>query len=144
MSVRNLKYNQFGTVDCEIEHPTYGWIPFTASQNDVEKTSVDIYNKAINGDFGPIADYVPEVQPVVIPNIVTMRQARLALLQSGLLSQVQTAIDSLPSPQKEAAQIEWDYSSEVHRDKPFVQLLGAALGLSEQQLDDLFLLASTL
>jgi hypothetical protein len=77
-------------------------------------------------------------------NVVTMRQARLALLQQGLLSQVQSAIDALPSPQKEAAQIEWDYSSEVHRDKAFVQTLAAALGLSEQQLDDLFLLASTL
>lgn len=77
-------------------------------------------------------------------HIVTMRQARLALLQQGLLPQVQTAINSLPSPQKEAAQIEWDYSSEVHRDKPFVQLLGSALGLSDEQLDSLFELASTL
>lgn len=86
-----------------------------------------------------------EVQSqVFIPTVVTMRQARLALLQQGLLYQVQTAIDSLPSPQKEAAQIEWDYSSEVHRDKPFVQLLGAALGLTEEQLDNLFTLASTL
>lgn len=86
-----------------------------------------------------------EMQPeVFIPSVVTMRQARLALLQQGLLSQVQTAIDSLPSPQKEAAQIEWDYSSEVHRDKPFVQLLGAALGLSDEQLDDLFILAAGL
>lgn len=86
-----------------------------------------------------------EIQPeIFVPTVVTMRQARLALLQQGLLFQVQTAIDSLPSPQKEAAQIEWDYSSEVHRDKPFVQLLGAALGLTEEQLDNLFVLASTL
>lgn len=84
-------------------------------------------------------------QPVLQkPQAVTMRQARLALLQQGLLPQVQLAIDSLPSPQKEAAQIEWDYSSEVHRDKPFVLTLGAALGLTEVQLDDLFTLASTL
>jgi len=89
-----------------------------------------------------------EIQSVqhtfVSPSVVTMRQARLALLQQGILHQVQLAIDSLPSPQKEAAQIEWDYSSEVHRNKPFVQLLGAALGLSEEQLDSLFALASTL
>ena len=76
-----------------------------------------------------------EVQPqVFIPKIVTMSRARLALLQQGLLSQVQAAIDSLPSPQKEAAQIEWDYSSEVHRNKPFVQSLGATLELTEEQL----------
>ena len=144
MQVRNLKYNQLGTIDCEIEHPSYGWIPFTSSPDDSEPLGVEIYNRAVNGEFGAVEEYVPVPPVVSIPSFVTMRQARLALLQQGLLSQVQMAIDSLPSPQKEAAQIEWDYSSEVHRDKPFVQLLGAALGLSEQQLDDLFLLASTL
>lgn len=144
MQVKNLKYNQLGTIDCEIEHPSYGWIPFTASPDDSEPLGVEIYNQAINGEFGAVEEYVP-TQPVIsIPSFVTMRQARLALLQQGLLSQVQIAIDSLPSPQKEAAQIEWDYSSEVHRNKPFVQLLSAALGLTEEQLDDLFVLASTL
>ena len=144
MQVRNLKYNQLGTIDCEIEHPSYGWIPFTASPDDSEHLGVEIYNRAIDGEFGTVAEYVPVPPVVSIPSFVTMRQARLALLQQGLLSQVQAAIDSLPSPQKEAAQIEWDYSSEVHRNKPFVQLLGAALGLTEEQLDNLFLLASTL
>lgn len=80
----------------------------------------------------------------VIPTIVTMRQARLALLQAGKLSAVQVAIDALPSPQKEAALIEWDYSSEVHRDKPFVQMLGAVIGLTSAQLDQLFIDASKL
>ena len=85
-----------------------------------------------------------EVEPeVYIPSIVTMRQARLALLESNKLHLVQPAIDSLPSPQKEAAQIEWEYSAEVHRNKEFVQLLGAALGLTSEDLDNLFLLAST-
>lgn len=144
MQVKNLKYNQLGTIDCEIEHPSYGWIPFTASPDDIETLGKEIYNKAISGEYSEIAEYVAPPVQVLIPSFVTMRQARLALLQQGLLSQVQTAIDSLPSPQKEAAQIEWDYSSEVHRDKPFVQLLGSTLGLSDEQLDSLFELASTL
>jgi hypothetical protein len=72
-----------------------------------------------------------------------MRQARLALLEANKLHLVQSAIDALPSPQKEAAQIEWEYSAEVHRNKEFVQLLGTALGLTSGDLDTLFLLAST-
>jgi hypothetical protein len=79
----------------------------------------------------------------VIPSVVTMRQARLALLETSKLHLVDLAIDSLPSPQKEAAQIEWEYSGEVHRNKEFVLLLGAALGLTSEDLDNLFLLAST-
>lgn len=86
----------------------------------------------------------PPAPPVGVPSVVTMRQARLALLGAGLLAQVDAAIDALPSPQKEAARIEWEYSQEVHRDRPFVALLGAAMGLSEQQLDDLFTVAATL
>lgn len=80
----------------------------------------------------------------VVPRIVTMRQARLALLGAGLLQQVDQAISALPEPQQSAARIEWDYSSEVHRDRAFVQQLGQALGLSEEQLDALFIQAAAL
>lgn len=74
------------------------------------------------------------------PKTVTMRQARLALLQSGLLDAVESAVTGAGK----AAQIEWEYSSEVHRDKALVKALTPALGLTEEQLDDLFALAASL
>jgi len=80
----------------------------------------------------------------VVPRSVTMRQARLALLAAGKLGAVDAAIASLPSPQKEAAQIEWEFSSVVERDRPLVQTLGPALGLSESELDQLFITAVAL
>ena len=145
MQVKNPSYNSVGTIDLEIEHPTYGWIPFTASPADTEPLGKELYAKAISGDYGAIQPYVePEPLPPAIPTVVTMRQARLALLQAGLLSLVQSAIASMESPAKEAAEIEWEYSQEVQRNKPFVQMLGTSLGLTEEQLDNLFLLASTL
>lgn len=73
---------------------------------------------------------------------VTMRQARLALLAAGKLGQIDAAIDSLPSPQKEAARIEWEYSQEVHRQKPLVLDLAPLLGLDDAALDALFVAAS--
>lgn len=73
-----------------------------------------------------------------VPDSVTMRQARLALLGAGLLAQVDGAIDSLGEPAKSAARIEWEYSQTVERHKPFVLMLGAALGLTNKQIDDLF------
>lgn len=79
-----------------------------------------------------------------VPQSVTMRQARLALLAAELLPNVTTAINALASPQKEAAQIEWEYSQTVERTRGFVLLLGAALGLTNEQLDDLFRQAATL
>ena len=43
---------------------------------------------------------------VAVPQTVTMRQARLALLGAGLLAGVDAAIASLPEPDKSAAIIE--------------------------------------
>ncbi len=82
--------------------------------------------------------------PPVVPPSVTMRQARLALLGAGLLDDIDAAINALPSPQKEAARIEWEYSQEVHRHNGFVSVLAPLLGLTEAQTDALFLVAGGL
>jgi len=82
--------------------------------------------------------------PAVVPQTVTMRQARLALLGAGYLDAVEAAINGMPSPQKEAARIAWDFSSEVQRNFGLVASLGPALGLSSAQIDALFISASGL
>lgn len=46
MNYRNAKYNVFGTIDCEIEHPVHGWIPFTADPNDVEPLGAEVFDAA--------------------------------------------------------------------------------------------------
>jgi hypothetical protein len=32
-----------GAIDCEINHPHYGWVPFTASPDDVEEHGRALY-----------------------------------------------------------------------------------------------------
>lgn len=87
-----------------------------------------------------IEDYINA--PITIPAVLTMRQARLALLGAGLLGNVETAIAGLPSPLKEAALIEWEYSNEVQRHNGFVEQLAPLLGLTSQQIDALFIQAA--
>jgi hypothetical protein len=87
---------------------------------------------------------LPPVSPPPVPTVVTMRQARLALLQTGRLEQVNSAIATMPGVDGEAARIEWEFSSTVERNRPLVQGLRPSLGLSEADLDDLFRLAATL
>jgi hypothetical protein len=93
-----------------------------------------------------LEDGVWVIPPVIIPipQEITMRQARLVLLERGLLANVQPAIDSLPEPNKTKAQIEWEYSNALQRDNPFVTTLGTALGLSSDDIDNLFITASRL
>jgi hypothetical protein len=79
-----------------------------------------------------------------VPSSVTMRQARIALSRAGLLGAVQTAITALPSQQREEAQIEWDYSSEVQRYNGFVSSLGPLMNLTPLQIDNLFITAAQL
>jgi adenosyl cobinamide kinase/adenosyl cobinamide phosphate guanylyltransferase len=79
-----------------------------------------------------------------VPKQVTMRQARLALLQDGLLTQVNDLIAAMEGTEGEAARIEWEYAQEVRRDSELVIALASMLELTEQQVCDLFLLANTL
>ena len=91
------------------------------------------------------ATYVPpEPVPPYVPASVTMRQARLALLGAGLLASIDAAIDGLPSPQKEAARIEWEYAAEVQRSSGLVPMMGVALGIDDATLDALFIGAAAL
>jgi hypothetical protein len=71
---------------------------------------------------------------------VTMRQARLALLQQGHYATIQAAM----SMQSEAAKIEWEYATTVTRDSVLTQAMIAVLGLSATDADDLFILAGGL
>lgn len=83
-----------------------------------------------------------EVLPAPAPNFVTMRQARIALLQTGLLSQVNEAIANMPGLVGDAARIEWEFSSTVERNRPMLAALISSLNLTDAQVDDLFRLAA--
>lgn len=81
-----------------------------------------------------------QVTAITLPSRLTMRQTRLALLNAGLLDQVMASISQMP----QASQIEWEFASSVDRDNPLVASLAAALQLTTQQLDNLFIEGSKL
>lgn len=89
------------------------------------------------GAFSPPA---PAPAPVVIPTTVSMRQARLALLQVNLLATVDAAI----ATGGEADRITWEYATEVHRTDALVANMAVALSLNDEGLDSLFTLAASL
>jgi len=80
----------------------------------------------------------PPVPLAPVPEVVSPRQARLALLGIGLLDTVETALKALPGPQGRAALIDWEYATEVQRHSPLIAALAPALGLTSEQVDDLF------
>lgn len=84
-----------------------------------------------------IKAYVPEK---FVPSIVSMRQARLALLDAGILDDVQGAVDF----GDRATQISWEFATEVRRNDPLVETLAKQLPLSSEEVDNLFVKAATL
>lgn len=88
------------------------------------------------------SDAITEAEALLIvnvPQVVTMRQVRLALLEVGLLAVIETAI---VSGTDEAMKIEWEYATEVQRDWDSLIALATTLNMSSVQLDNLFVLAS--
>lgn len=97
------------------------------------------------GDLWDGVSFIPaQPEPAKVPQSVTMRQARLALLQAGKLSTVNAAIAAMGGAQGEAARIEWEFSNEVQRGQPLVAALAPVLGMTSEQLDQLFITAAGL
>ena len=88
-------------------------------------------------DHADVQAFLNPVQPV---RAVTMRQARLALHAAGKLSAIDAAIAQIGG----AAQIEWEYATEVRRDWPLVAQVAAGLNMTEAELDALFTQAALL
>jgi hypothetical protein len=82
----------------------------------------------------------------LVPESVSARQIRLWLVQHGIsLAQVDAAIDAIPDQlQRDSVRVEWDYAPYVERSHPMLIPLAAALGLTEQQVDQAFTEAATI
>jgi len=83
---------------------------------------------------------ITDAPPPPVPDTVSARQARLALLQGGILASVEAMI----ARQDKATRITWEYATEFRRDDPLLTQLAQNLGLSEAEIDQFFTLASTL
>jgi hypothetical protein len=74
-----------------------------------------------------------------VPKSVTRRQAKQQLAIAGLLDQVQPAIDAIEdNAERLMMQIYWDDSQVFERDHPQLVSLGRALGLGDDDINDMY------
>ncbi|WP_419810678.1 hypothetical protein [Bacterioplanoides sp.] len=62
-NVKSPVFTESGAIDLEINHPDFGWIPFTATPDDVEAHGCGLYEMAKAGEFGEVAEYVAPPEP---------------------------------------------------------------------------------
>ena len=110
--------------------------------SDEDWQSVGPGYRYIGGELVPPEPVVPA--PPSALRVVTMRQARLALLQAGKLAAVNQTLAALTGVQGEAARIEWEFAATVDRGSELVTMLVAALNLSDDDLEALFTTAAAL
>jgi hypothetical protein len=78
--------------------------------------------------------------PAAVPHSITPLQARKALNAAGLRAAVEAAIAAGDQTTKDS----WQYATEILRTDPLIVSLSGTLGLSSEQVDALFIQASTL
>ena len=90
--------------------------------------------------------YCPQYeQSLVVPESITNRQAKLALLAAGMLDDAESAIAGISdAATRRAVQIEWDYAGEFRRDWPTLEKLAAIMGLTTEDVDALFIAGAAL
>lgn len=146
--IRDLKYitDNNSMIDLLVTCEEYGEIPMTLNLVDTE--DIHTFMKS-DGSEVPLEEYCktktitpyvrPEPLPEPIPKVISMRQARLQLLEVGLLDDVEALVS-----RDRKWQIEWEYATEVERISPLIESVKATMSLTDEQIDDMFLSASKL
>lgn len=150
MLIRNPVYTSHGRIDCEIDHPVYGWIPFTADPNDVEEHGRLIHAAAL--EMGPAPYVEPPAPPVPVPNLtfaqllfglvteswITEAEGTAWLVNRTLPAPVEALISSQPANQQLLVRARALQPTEILRADPMVQAMGAAQGKTSEELDQFF------
>jgi hypothetical protein len=127
-------------------------IRLTVSDDDVmiiePRTDPVLFNEAVAGKYGAVGAYVPDVDdgPVVVEVTCTRLQAKAALMQMGLLAQVEALIAAMDP----LTQLAWAEASTYKRSSPLLNALAEYVtwpdgsSLSTADMDELFSIAQTI
>lgn len=147
MKLRNPVFTADGRIDCEIEHPVHGWIPFTASADDPEALGRSVHEDALAMKPAPYVPPDAAAMRAAMPPL-SRRQVFAGLVASGLMTgaealasaitvpaAVEAAILTLPKDRRDAARVTFCMFTEVRRTDLLVALLGASGALDDAALD---------
>ena len=120
-----------------VDSITTGTIPVYDNDNYIfVENNTPLYENKIVYKEGSIVE---------MPLSVSMAQARIALIDVGLIDKVQGTLNAIPDEKERAKALAWwEYAQTVDRSSAIVQQLISALGLSADQVDELFLAAGNL
>jgi len=97
-------------------------------------------------DNEELVDFVPEqpIEIIVVPQEVQLWRARTVLKLLGMEQVIEIALNSLEEPAKTGALYIWQFGTTVERNSQTVLLLQTVLGLTDSQVDDIFIQAENI
>lgn len=82
-------------------------------------------------------EYVPE--PPTVPAVVSRAKGKIVLIRAGLWQSVLDYVAAIPDPaQRAIAEVALHDTQEWSRNSPFMAAISSALGVTEEQMDQLF------
>jgi hypothetical protein len=140
------------TLDVVFAELGSGPVPFTASAHDVTEHGRDLHERAMAGEFGPVAPYLPPPPPV--PAFISDRQFAHELRERGVLTQAEALdfvrsgtipaalnalIAALPTQAaRDDAELLLAGATAFERIHPLTSVIGGAFGWDAAQIDDFF------
>jgi len=123
------------------------------------KTITEFDTFPVNSTFAPMIDLQPgefarfdgeswymisemPVVPVIVPHTVNPMQAKRSLARAGHLAGVVTIMDALATDDE--TRISWENAPMFERYDSMILAMQAQLGLTDTQMDDLFIEAGTI
>lgn len=138
-------------------HAPDGWRPYNRPVIDHEKEKFTGNILEVFGDDDEILSFTDEfvaltqgeieaIQKAKVPKSVKNMKLRLALIQSGIsISSIDATIQTIEDTTvRESIQTMWEYAEYYERENTQLIAMAASLGITDEQLDQLFILAETL
>lgn len=156
MDIRNAKAIADGVIDVEVNHPDFGWVPFTAVEGSDDPVVSEVWAQIQNGEAGEVAPADPVVTPV--PQTITALQFIIWLVASGWITQdegnawldgtlpqaMNDLLNAIPEEQRFAARARALKSTMIARNDPLITALAAMHNRSPEEVDQFFIDAEQL
>jgi hypothetical protein len=113
-------------------------------------TRVKLYDTNIEDVFlnenEELVDFISEqpIEVIIVPQEVQLWRARTVLKLLGMEQVIEVALNSLDEPTKTGALYIWQFGTTVERNSQTVLLLQTVLGLTDTQVDDIFIQAENI
>jgi hypothetical protein len=97
------------------------------------------------GTVEPSELFTPEEEiSLNTPLEVALWKLRFVLSQMNLEQAVSDALNSLPEPQKTAANYIWNYGNTIDKHSPTIMFLQQQLGLTDTQVNEIFIQSNSI